>query len=206
MSSPNEFMPPFPSVATISSNYITTFDQRNYFIKGSCTYLLTRDFFGGEFDILAEFGQFGEGDSEGQLKSIALRAGPEQIDWTYLHLSGMVTQQDEGLELPATVGNFIISSSDSHLTASLKDSEDLEINCNLKYQTCSVMLKGTYFGRVGGLFGNNNYEPGDDSLCPARNDMETASDILNSWTVSESCRPARTSYHKIDVVPHHVSL
>ncbi|XP_068250910.1 uncharacterized protein [Palaemon carinicauda] len=61
---------------------------------------------------------------------------------------------------------------------------ELFVSCNSISRGCSVTVGSKYFGRLGGLFGNYNYEPSDDSRGPEGKKREGGNDIANSWSVA----------------------
>ena len=195
LSLPDDLLPPFIASASITNHFITTFDHKTYHIDASCSYLLSRDFFGGDFDVIADFGQYNN-ETEGKLISIGVRAGGNE--WVNIRLTGNVSLADQEMALPFQSGDLMISGTDSEITAM---SDTLTVRCNFEFKTCFIIIHGMYFGRVAGLLGSYNYEPSDDSFSPAGHELQTSSGLLNSWTISEICRPAKTSNNLVEAYP-----
>lgn len=67
--------------------HVTTFDLRHYQFLGSCSYLLTKDFVGGDFEVIGEY------ESAGgliRLKSVVVRGQGTDVT---LHVDGTVVER-----------------------------------------------------------------------------------------------------------------
>ena len=201
---PENWNYPFQAVASISNTGVITFDQKYYSIEGSCSYLLTRDFYGGEFDIIADFATYEDMNSDFEgFKSLRIRSGTNE--WVTLGLDGHVTMNNEEVSLPFTAGNFEITSSGTEIRATLLN-DQFEVHCNIDYHVCYAILQGSYFNRVNGLFGNFNYEPFDDVAMIGGFQLENEMNLINYWTVSELCRPTSSSFRRLDEMDDLVNL
>ncbi|XP_042889118.1 uncharacterized protein LOC122264331 isoform X2 [Penaeus japonicus] len=160
--------PPFSATGTIIGQHVTTFDLQHYQFLGSCSYLLTKDFVGGDFEVIGEYESMG---GLVRLKSVIVRG--EGTDVT-LHVDGTVEER--------SVAGQVLSGGDYSAVAF----GGLFVTCNKNTQGCSVTVSGKYFGRLAGLLGNYNYEPSDDWRGP---DGTEAS--ASTWSVSpEACYEA----------------
>ncbi|XP_063594731.1 uncharacterized protein LOC134771671 [Penaeus indicus] len=160
--------PPFSATGTVIGQHVTTFDLRHYQFLGSCSYLLTKDFVGGDFEVIGEY------ESAGgliRLKSVVVRGQGTDVT---LHVDGTVEER--------TVAGQVLSGGEYSAVAF----GGLFVTCSKNTQGCSVTVSGKYFGRLAGLLGNYNNEPADDWRGP---DGTEAS--ASTWSVSpEACYEA----------------
>ncbi|XP_069195725.1 uncharacterized protein [Procambarus clarkii] len=165
---PGALSPPFAATATIMGQHITTFDLHHYQFLGSCSYLLTRDFIGGDFTVIGVY------ESEGgrvRLGSVVVHTHSATVT---LHLNGTVDASQ------AAAQTF---TSGERCGVKLGD---LLVTCSKVYQGCSITVSGRYFGRLAGLLGNYNYEPSDDARGPGGARAYNVANLASRWAVSSS--------------------
>ncbi|XP_069955767.1 uncharacterized protein [Cherax quadricarinatus] len=162
----NAFIPPFMATATIAGQHVTTFDSKHYEFLGSCSYLLTKDFVTGDFEVV---GVYKAKDGASNLESIVVHG--HHIDVT-LHVDGSVETNQVGAEVYMEDGYSALKMS------------DLLVTCSKISQGCSITVTGKYFNRLAGLLGNYNYEPSDDSHGPSGEKAYNVADLARMWAVS----------------------
>lgn len=66
-----------------------------------------------------------------------------------------------------------------------RDDDQLRVECNLKFNTCTLELSGWYFGKTAGLFGTMNNEPSDDFLASDGTVTKDLDKFTYSWAVNK---------------------
>ncbi|ROT72583.1 hypothetical protein C7M84_009024 [Penaeus vannamei] len=79
--------PPFSATGTVIGQHVTTFDLRHYQFLGSCSYLLAKDFVGGDFEVIGEYESVG---GLMRLKSVVVRGQGTDVT---LHVDGTVEER-----------------------------------------------------------------------------------------------------------------
>ncbi|XP_064081190.1 LOW QUALITY PROTEIN: uncharacterized protein LOC135197898 [Macrobrachium nipponense] len=164
---PGSLIPPFTATATVYGQQITTFDLLHYQFLGTCTYLMTKDFVGGDFEVIGDYSRSDNGLIE--LESLTIRAQGADVT---IHVDGRFEARNMGDAQVHTDENFVAFKQGSLL-----------VSCNSVSRGCSVTVGSKYFGRLGGLLGNYNHEPSDDSEGPDGKKRHAGNDIANSWSV-----------------------
>lgn len=62
--------------------------------------------------------------------------------------------------------------------------KQFRLECNLKYNFCTVELSGWYFGKTAGLFGTMNNEAMDDLTSSNGQIAKKVGDFASSWTLN----------------------
>lgn len=165
---PGSLIPPFTATATVYGQQITTFDLLHYQFLGTCTYLMTKDFVGGDFEVIGDYTRSDNGLVE--LTSMTIRAQGADVT---INVDGTFEARNLGDAQVHTDENFVAFKQGNLL-----------VSCNSVSRGCSVTVGSKYFGRLAGLFGNYNFEPSDDSVGPDGKKREAGNDIANSWSVA----------------------
>ncbi|XP_071541836.1 uncharacterized protein [Panulirus ornatus] len=174
---------PFPGTATIMGQHITTFDLRHYQFLGPCSYLLTRDFVGGDFSVV---GVYHSEAGMVRLESLVVQGTSTNIT---LHVDGTMDVTEADAEV--YTGSY----------QSGVKMDGLLVTCNKMTRGCSITVSGKYFGRVAGLLGNYNYEPSDDYHGPDGARVHNAAELATKWAVSRKpCYQANQATHVEDII------
>ncbi|ROT74762.1 hypothetical protein C7M84_006716 [Penaeus vannamei] len=154
----------FTATATVMGQHVTTFDLHHYEFLGPCSYLLTKDFIDGDFEVV---GVYESEAGEVRLESVLIRAPGTDVT---LRVDGTVESAGGRAELRTN---------------------DLEVICSHEFQGCSITVTSKYFGRLGGMLGNFNYEPSDDQQGPDGARVGSVGGLARLWAVStQACYQA----------------
>ncbi|RZC41779.1 VWD domain containing protein [Asbolus verrucosus] len=149
------WLPPFKAQALlVGSRYYVTFDRKYYDFRGSCSYLLATDYVHRNFSIVVSY------DNSAKTHELLLL-----INNTVVHVNvfaDTVKIGNDGISLPAQIGETLIYREDDVVIASSKS--DFVLECNMKFDLCVFEASGWYFGKTAGLWGTINNEPSDDFL------------------------------------------
>lgn len=173
---PYAFIPPLTATATISGQHLTTFDGHHHQFLGSCSYLLAKDFVGDDFEIVGVYQNGAEAGRGGVAGLEAVMIHGPRIYIT-LHMSGSVTNpvMQPGTRIYTTK------------SASVLVLPDLVVYCSNMTRSCVFSVSAKYFNRLGGLLGNYNHNPNDDSRGPgSEEDMHDPAELSRLWSVSPS--------------------
>ncbi|KAK8394732.1 hypothetical protein O3P69_005901 [Scylla paramamosain] len=161
-------MPFYTATAIIAGQHITTFDLYHYQFLGSCSYLLAKDFEGGDFEVFALY------ETEAgatRLKSVVVHS--QNTDVT-LGVDGSVTSIGSGV---------LVYNNTDYNTLSLPN---LSVSCSKALHGCALTVSNKYFGtnRLGGLLGNFNGDASDDFHGPSCRVPENAAHLATMWAIS----------------------
>lgn len=73
--------------------------------------------------------------------------------------------------LPIQIGDSVIYREAEAIV--IKSAKGFHLNCNMKFDLCSLELDGWYFGKTGGILGNMNNEVYDDASLISTSKLET---------------------------------
>ncbi|XP_066981093.1 uncharacterized protein [Macrobrachium rosenbergii] len=164
--------PPFTATATIFGHHVTTFDLHHFQFLGSCTYLLAKDFGGKEFEIIGNYQRSDEGHIT--LRTLLVRTPDSEIT---LFVKGEYEVKQ--------LGSAEVYSGREYNGLRM---DDLFVTCSKVTKGCAITVSGKYFGRLGGVLGNYNYEPSDDFVGPDRSRARHPAELGRMWAVSpETC-------------------
>ncbi|XP_064081934.1 uncharacterized protein LOC135198290 [Macrobrachium nipponense] len=167
--------PPFTATATIFGHHVTTFDLHHFQFLGSCTYLLAKDFGGKEFEVIGNYQRSDEGHIT--LRTLLVRTPDSEI---ILSVKGDYEVKQQGTAEVYSGREY-----------SALRMDDIFITCSKVTKGCAITVSGKYFGRLGGLLGNYNYEPSDDFVGPDRTRARHPAELGRMWAVSsETCYQA----------------
>eukprot|EP00794_Sanderia_malayensis_P009953 gene9953-10973_t len=188
-----KMLTPSTGSATLYGNHVLTFDGNYVFIpdlKASCTYLLARDFLGGNFTLLYD------------LQRLTLKTRDGTI---YFKRNGVIEIEDfskdtaSGIaELPAQVGSMIIKRFDQIVR--LESRAGFLLYCHMDLFLCNFTISGAYHNKTLGLFGTNNMEYADDLRLPDGSLAIDLIEFIQSWELSE--KDACRSVSSYDFIPN----
>ncbi|XP_063594303.1 uncharacterized protein LOC134771279 [Penaeus indicus] len=163
----------FTATATVMGQHVTTFDLHHYEFLGPCSYLLAKDFIDGDFEVI---GVYESESGDVRLESVLIRAPGTDVT---LHVDGTVDVIYAAAQMESADGR-----------AELR-TNDLEVICSREFQGCSITVTSKYFGRLGGMLGNFNYEPSDDQQGPDGTKVGSVGGLARLWAVStQACYQA----------------
>lgn len=179
---PAELLPPFQLHGEISDgSHIFTFDGRHMTFPGQCSYILARDFFEGNFSIVANF-------DNGKLKSISLT---DKSGYLEINKNGALQSGGKAAEYPQHQGSLYAWR--NYHTVSMLTTFGAEIECSEDLKTCHIRVSGFYSGKTRGLLGNGNGEPYDDYLLPNGKITESTSELGNAYRTRQDCAAVTAS-------------
>jgi hypothetical protein len=182
---PAELLPPFTLHGEISDgSHIFTFDGRHMTFPGKCSYILARDFVGGNFSVVANM-------NNGKLKSISLTDKSGHIE---VNADGLLKAGEKNSEYPYHVGS--LHAWRNYYTVSVLSEYGAEVQCSDDLTTCHVRVSGFYSGKTRGLLGNGNNEPYDDYLLPNGKITESTSELGNAYRTRQDCAAVTESGDK----------
>jgi hypothetical protein len=182
---PAELLPPFTLHGEISDgSHIFTFDGRHMTFPGKCSYILARDFVGGNFSIVANM-------KDGKLKSISL---VDKSGYLEINSDGLLKAGEKNTEYPYHVGT--LHAWRDYYTVSVLSEYGAEVQCSDDLITCHVRVSGFYSGKTRGLLGNGNNEPYDDYLLPNGKITESTSELGNAYRTRQDCAAVTESGDK----------
>ncbi|XP_042216681.1 apolipophorins-like [Homarus americanus] len=157
---------PFTATALIAGQHVSTFDLHHFEFLGSCSYLLSKDFVGNDFEIV---GVYKANDGAASLESVVVHG--HRTDVT-LHVDGTVETTQAEAKVISEEGYSALKM------------PNLLVTCSKINRGCSITVTGKYFNRVAGLLGNFNHEPSDDARSPDGEDAYDPADLARMWAVS----------------------
>lgn len=181
-----ELLLPFDSRAMIiGGQHFLTFDRKYFRLRGSCSYLLARDFIDENFSLVVTYDP-----SKWRHYRLHLLTKNETIT---IDVSSKTISLDDQPKphLPISTPTTYIFLESDILTVS---SKSFKLRCNTKFDVCLFDLNGWYFGKTSGLFGTLNNEPFDDFLTSNGILQDTAT-FADSWVVG-TCTTNTTSRKK----------
>lgn len=173
---PAELIPPFTLHGEISDgSHIFTFDGRHLTFPGKCSYILARDFVGGNFSVVANL-------NDGKLKSISMT---DKSGYVEINNDGVLQAGGKNVEYP--YHQTTLHAWRTYHTVSILSEYGAEIQCSDDLKTCHVRISGFYSGKTRGLLGNGNNEPYDDYLLPNGKITEKTSEFGNAYRTRQDC-------------------
>lgn len=170
------WIPPFKAQAMIVGNqHFMTFDQLDFDFAGECSYLLARDFLDGNFTVTVNYVR---DDTRAVKKSLNIYTDGVKVE---VSRDNKVTVDDRKVELPQEIGQTAVTMEDGVIT--VNNRLGYKVKCNFVHDLCTMEVSGFYFGKTGGLFGTNNYEPALDMMTPNNKLAANLEDFSESWKV-----------------------
>nr|XP_003701542.2 PREDICTED: uncharacterized protein LOC100880818 isoform X1 [Megachile rotundata] len=200
---PFNWFPPFKAYATIvGSRYFTTFDGRHLEFTGPCTYLLARDFVQNTFTVLIEF----HPRSDRVTHKIIVLLDQDALELDYFNdsiklISRRSSKQANDLQLPIGLenGTTHVYQTESVVIVERKQNQ-LRLECNLKFDMCTLELSGWYHGKTAGILGTMNYEPMDDTTLSSGIVTTDVRKFADSWSI-DRLNSSRCSSNAFDSTP-----
>ncbi|KAJ9580979.1 hypothetical protein L9F63_023840, partial [Diploptera punctata] len=183
---PSSWFPPFKAQAMIAgSQHFMTFDRRFFEFEGSCSYLLAQDFVDRNFSLVISYDR----NNKAHMYELALIIGREVVLVNVFEDS--VKLQSEGIrQLPVAVDDTYIYQEAQILT--IESAKGFIIQCNLKFDVCTITLDGWYFGKTAGLFGTMDNEPSTDFYTSTKTIDNDLGRFVRSWAIeSQKCTTSK---------------
>ncbi|XP_031778090.1 uncharacterized protein LOC100118388 isoform X3 [Nasonia vitripennis] len=187
LTEPSNWLPPFKAQAMIvGPRHFRTFDGRHFDFAGSCTYLVARDFVRNHFAILIKY------ESAGTAHRLIVLVGDKAIELDVFNDSVKLLGEREPsakLQLPIELenGTVFVYQEESIVTVERKNRQ-FKLECNLKYDLCTLELAGWYHGKTAGLLGTMSNEPYDDALASSGRYERDVAEFARSWALEPECR------------------
>ncbi|XP_031834655.2 apolipoprotein lipid transfer particle isoform X2 [Nomia melanderi] len=164
---PINWLPPFRAQAMIiGPQDFVTFDGRHVVFARPGTYLLARDFVRDTFTILIKY----DLQSDQVTHKIIILMGKKAIELNIFDDSIKIMSEDSpntltNLKLPIELenGTTYVYQAENVITVERKQNQ-LRLECNLKFDLCTLELSGWYHGKTAGILGTMNNEPMDDTI------------------------------------------
>ncbi|CAD5111637.1 DgyrCDS929 [Dimorphilus gyrociliatus] len=175
-----DYIPPFKSHATIGRHGVMTFDKRFYNFVGTCKYVLARDFLNGKFAVLVDYTKR---TNEKTNKIISVITGPNtfEIEGEQVRLNG------RNVDLPIVEDETMISRKGGMIVVN-NTNRGLSVECELRFDRCTVSVSGWYYGKTAGLMGTYDNEPATDLLKSDRQLADDEQEMAQSWSVGSRCQ------------------
>lgn len=190
---PLNWLPPFRATAMIiGSQHFVTFDGRHLDFVGPCTYLLARDFVHNTFTILIKY----DLKPDRVTHKIIILIGKDAIELDIFDDTIQIVSERSpttltNLELPIELenGTTYVYQAENIVTVERKHNQ-LRLECNLKFDLCTLELFGWYHGKTAGLLGTMNDEPMDDTTASNGVIESDVATFAGSWSIDEDdvCR------------------
>ncbi|WAR23117.1 APLP-like protein [Mya arenaria] len=174
----------FTAFGTISGKqHLTTFDGHHYDLAGLCSYVLATDLDNSNFSVVLKY--------TGGPRNLAKESIITMVDGRTVEIlqNYMVMVDNKPTELPYYTDRLSIVRSGSKVTLSSK--VGLVVMSDFKNDYHLVHLSGWYFNKVGGLFGNFDYEHSNDVMTPDGIQEAKLRRYFNTWEVDASCKSTR---------------
>ncbi|XP_066586148.1 uncharacterized protein Apoltp [Prorops nasuta] len=184
---PSNWLPPFKAQAMIiGSQHFTTFDGRHFDFAGTCSYLLARDFVHDTFAILLKYNKDSANITHKIIVLIADKALELDVFNDTVRLISSRHEATTNLQLPLQLANntIYVYQKENVVTIERK-TRQFRLECNLKYDLCTLELSGWYFGKTAGLLGTMNNEEQDDTLSSKGVIAEDIEKFSQSWAVND---------------------
>lgn len=190
---PLNWLPPFRATAMIiGAQHFVTFDGRHLDFVGPCTYLLARDFVHDTFTILIKYNL--QPDRVTHKIVILIEKNAIELD-IFDNTLQIVSERSPttltNLELPIELenGTTYVYQAENIITVERKPNQ-LRLECNLKFDLCTLELSGWYHGKTAGLLGTMNDEPMDDTIASNGVIESDVGTFAGSWSIDEDnvCR------------------
>ncbi|XP_053394173.1 apolipophorins-like [Mercenaria mercenaria] len=176
-----DLVPPFDVFGTVSGKqHFTTFDGHHLDVSGLCSYVLAQDVMNNNFSVVLKYTG---GPKTLAKESIITMVAGKTVE---MFQSYMVKVDGQPTELPYRSERLTIFRSGNTIT--LDSTIGLSVVSDFSSDYHIVGLSGWYYGKVGGLLGNNDNEPNNDVMSPEGESGLRIRKFLNSWEVASSCR------------------
>ncbi|EFN78662.1 Apolipophorins [Harpegnathos saltator] len=189
----SNWLPPFKAQAMIiGSQHYVTFDGRYFDFVGSCTYLLARDFVSDTFAVLVKYNQ-----GEEITHQIIVLIGNSAIELDLFNDTMKLISQEAGtttnLQLPVELdhGRTYVYQEENIVTVEGKNNQ-FRLECNFKFNICTLELSGWYYGKTAGLLGTMSNEQYDDHLASNGLIVKDIDSFAHSWSI-DGCTSDLTS-------------
>ncbi|XP_043519972.1 uncharacterized protein LOC122533896 [Frieseomelitta varia] len=200
---PLNWLPPFRAQAMIIGlQHFITFDGRHVEFMGPCTYLLARDFVRDTFAILLEYQQ----QFDRVTHKIIVLLGKDALELDFFNdsikfISKQSSDTTNNFVLPAELenGTTYVYQVESVVTVERKENQ-FRLECNLKFDLCTLELSGWYHGKTAGILGTMNYEPTDDTTASNGIVTKDVKAFAESWSIDRdaSDRCSMNNSHAIE--------
>lgn len=175
-----DYLPPFVTQAMLIGNqHFMTFDKQFYDFAGKCQYVLTNDFVDQNFSVIISY----DADSKLPKKNSFIIVS----DFHHIEVKPdyKVILDEQEIELPTQIEQTVIHRDWN--TIRVDNSKGFSFAYDVPHDIAIVNISGWYFGKVAGLFGNNNNEPNDDLRNPEGEIISSVTLFANTWDVSNQC-------------------
>ncbi|EGI63145.1 Apolipophorin [Acromyrmex echinatior] len=195
----SNWLPPFKAQAMIiGSQHYITFDGRYFEFAGNCIYLLAKDFVRDTFTVLVKYDQQ---DEEITHKIIVL-IGSNAIELDLFNDTMKLISQKSAditsnLQLPIELDNDTYVYQVENVVMVERKHNQFRLECNLKFNVCTLELSGWYYGKTAGLLGTMNNEQFDDTLGSNKLLLKNIGSFAHSWSIGENCADTTNRASKI---------
>lgn len=120
--------------------------------------------------------------------------------------SNTSSESKSNLPLPIELknGTTYVYQQDNIVTIERKR-DQLRLECNLKFDLCTLELSGWYYGKTAGLLGTMNNEKIDDSITSSGILTKDIDRFSKSWSIEDSCKNKVYSPKNTEGTNDHVS-
>lgn len=191
----SNWLPPFKAQAMIiGSQHYITFDGRYFEFAGNCTYLLAKDFVRDTFAVLVKYDQ----QEEEITHKIIVLIGSNAIELDLFNdtmklLSQKSANVTSNLRLPIELDDATYVYQVENVVMVERKHNQFRLECNFKFNLCTLELSGWYYGKTAGLLGTMSNEQLDDTLGSNKLFLRDTGSLAHSWSIDESC--ADTANH-----------
>lgn len=91
------------------------------------------------------------------------------------------------LQLPIELDNSTYVYQVENVVMVERKHNQFRLECNLKFNLCTLELSGWYYGKIAGLLGTMNNEQFDDTLGSNKLFLKDTGSFAHSWSVDENC-------------------
>ncbi|PSN49824.1 hypothetical protein C0J52_08839 [Blattella germanica] len=158
------------------TQHIMTFDRGFYEFEGSCSYLLARDFVDQNFTLVITYNP----NNKEHTYELALVVGKKVIQVNVFDDSVKVQQEGVG-QLPIDIEDMYIYQEAQMLT--IESAKGFKMQCNFKFDVCTLTLAGWYFGKTAGLLGTMDNEPSTDFFTSQKTIDKDLESFVKSWAI-----------------------
>ncbi|XP_024879673.1 uncharacterized protein LOC112459670 [Temnothorax curvispinosus] len=195
----SNWLPPFKAQAMIiGSQHYITFDGRYFDFAGNCTYLLAKDFVRDTFAVLVKYDQ----QAEEITHKIIVLIGSNAIELDLFNdtmklISQKSTDITSNLQLPIELDNDTYVYQVENVVMVERKHNQFRLECNLKFNLCTLELSGWYYGKTAGLLGTMSNEQFDDILGSNKLFLKDTGSFAHSWSIGENCADSTNHAGKV---------
>ncbi|XP_025989321.2 uncharacterized protein LOC105195312 [Solenopsis invicta] len=185
----SNWLPPFKAQAMIiGSQHYITFDGHYFDFAGTCTYLLAKDFVHDTFAVLVKYDQ----QAEEVTHKIIVLIGNNAIELDLFNdtmklISQKSADVTSNLQLPIELDNSTYVYQVENVVMVERKNNQFRLECNLKFNLCTLELSGWYYGKTAGLLGTMSNEQFDDTLGSNKLILKDTGSFAHSWSIDENC-------------------